>query len=63
MTNKNIKRPIHKSSFQRVVPMMLTIFAISLACVFILVGVLLVRSSGKPEPFLDEKGRPLAGSI
>ncbi|MDF2593035.1 MAG: alpha/beta hydrolase [Clostridia bacterium] len=63
MTNKNIKKPINKSFIRRVVRMMLTIFAISLACVFILVGVLLVRSSGKPEPFLDEKGRPLAGSI
>jgi len=42
---------------------MLTIFAILIACVFIVVGVLLVKSPGKPEPFMDEKGRPLAGSI
>lgn len=42
---------------------MLTILAVSLACAFILVGVLLVRSPGKAKPFLDEKGRPVVGSI
>jgi pimeloyl-ACP methyl ester carboxylesterase len=41
----------------------LTIPVVLLACVFILVGVLLAYSPGKPEPFLDENGRPLAGSI
>jgi pimeloyl-ACP methyl ester carboxylesterase len=42
---------------------MLTIPAVLLVCVLILVGVLLVYSPGKPEPFLDENRRPLAGSI
>lgn len=42
---------------------MVTMLAVSLASVFILLGVLLVRSPGKPEPFLDEKGRPVADSI
>ena len=42
---------------------MLTIPAVLLVCVFILVGVLLAYSPGKPEPFLDENGSPLAGSI
>jgi pimeloyl-ACP methyl ester carboxylesterase len=39
------------------------IFSILLACLLILVGVLLAGSPGKPEPFLDENGKPLAGSI
>lgn len=42
---------------------MLTIPAVLLVCVFILVGTLLAWSPGKPELFLDENGRPLAGSI
>ncbi len=42
---------------------MLTILAVLLVCVFILVGVLLACSPGKLEPFLDENGSPLAGSI
>ena len=37
--------------------------AVLLACVLILAGVLLVNSPGKPQPFLDENGKPLAGSI
>lgn len=58
-----MKRPTNKSFFRRGVRIMLTILAVLLASVFIIVGVLLVRSPGKPEPFLDEKGRPVAGSI
>ena len=42
---------------------MLILFSILLACLLILVGVLLVCSPGKPEPFVDEYGKPLAGSI
>jgi len=39
------------------------ILAVLLVCAFILVGVMLAWSPGKPEPFLDENRRPLAGSI
>ncbi|MCX7709857.1 MAG: alpha/beta hydrolase [Clostridia bacterium] len=42
---------------------MLMISAALLVCVSILVGVLLVCSPGKPEPFLDDNGRPVEGSI
>ena len=42
---------------------MLILFSILLACLLILVGVLLVCSPGKPEPLVDEYGKPLAGSI
>ena len=41
----------------------LTIPVVLLACVFILVGVLLAYSPGKPVPFVDENGKPLPGSI
>jgi len=42
---------------------MLTIVSIALTGILILVGILLVWSPGKSEPFLDENGNPLAGSI
>jgi pimeloyl-ACP methyl ester carboxylesterase len=42
---------------------MLTILSIFLVCILILAGVLLACSPGKAKPFLDESGKPLAGSI
>lgn len=42
---------------------MLSIFAIFLAGILILVGILLVLSPGKSQPFLDKNGNPLAGSL
>ncbi|MBI5953292.1 MAG: alpha/beta hydrolase [Chloroflexi bacterium] len=42
---------------------MLTIISILLAILLILTGALLALSPGKPEPFRDENGNPLAGSI
>ena len=41
----------------------LIILSILLTCIIILVGVLLIMSPGKPEPFLDENRNLLAGSI
>lgn len=61
MTNK--KTTLVKSFVRRVVRIMLIIPAVLLICMFILVGVLLASSPGKLEPFLNENGRPLAGSI
>ncbi|MBX3001472.1 MAG: alpha/beta hydrolase [Caldilineaceae bacterium] len=37
--------------------------AVAFAFLFILVGVLALRSSGKPHPIRDENGAPLAGSL
>ncbi len=42
---------------------MLTIPVVLLIGVLILTGVLVAYSPGKPEPFVDENGSPLAGSI
>ena len=63
MKNKNNRRRPIKSFARKVIGIMLTIPAVLLVFVFILVGVLLAYSPGKPEPFLDENGSPLAGSI
>lgn len=41
---------------------MLIILSFFLVCVFIIIGVLLLNSPGKPDPFLNEKGKPLSGS-
>ena len=41
----------------------LIMFSILLVCIFIIAGVMLVLSPGKLKPFLDENGRPMAGSI
>jgi pimeloyl-ACP methyl ester carboxylesterase len=42
---------------------MLIITSILLAGILLLIGVLLTWSPGKPSPFVDENGNPLAGSI
>jgi len=63
-TNKKIKRLSIKSFVRKAVRIMLTIISILLACILILVGVLQLWSyPGEPQPFLDENGNPLAGSI
>jgi pimeloyl-ACP methyl ester carboxylesterase len=58
-----IKRLSSKSFIRKGVRFMLIIPAVIVVCVLILVGVLLVISPGKPEPFLDPSGKPLAGSL
>ena len=63
MTNKKIKRLSIKPFVRKVIRIMLTMPVVLLVCVFILVSALLAFSPGKPEPFLDENGRLLAGSI
>jgi pimeloyl-ACP methyl ester carboxylesterase len=43
--------------------MMLIMLSILFTCTLILLGVLWIMSPGKPEPFLDENGNLLTGSI
>jgi pimeloyl-ACP methyl ester carboxylesterase len=43
--------------------LMLIFFLIFLMCILIIAGVLFIMSPGKPEPFLDNNGNHLAGSI
>lgn len=42
---------------------MLIALAVLLISVLVLLGILLLLSPGVPKPFLDDSGRPLAGSI
>ena len=63
MTNTKIKRRSIKPIMRKAMGIMLIIPAVLLVCAFILVGALLAYSPGKPEPFLDENGGLLAGSI
>jgi pimeloyl-ACP methyl ester carboxylesterase len=42
---------------------MVTVGVILIAGILVLAGALLLRSSGKPVPFLDDAGKPLPGSI
>jgi pimeloyl-ACP methyl ester carboxylesterase len=52
-----------QSIIRKVGGIMMIILSILLACMLILAGVLLLKSPGKPFPFLDEQGNPLPGSI
>jgi pimeloyl-ACP methyl ester carboxylesterase len=63
MTYRNNRQLPIKAFMRKAVRIMLTMISILLACVFILVGILQLLSHGKPPPFADENGRPLAGSI
>jgi pimeloyl-ACP methyl ester carboxylesterase len=64
MTDNKRKRLSIPSFARKAGRIMLTLLSILLACLLILVGVLQFWSyPGKPQPFVDEKGSPLAGSI
>jgi pimeloyl-ACP methyl ester carboxylesterase len=61
-TKKN-KRSSTQAFLRKVKRIMLILAASLLAGLLILFGILLAWSPGKPEPFLDENGEPLKGSI
>jgi len=58
-----INRLSIKSILRKGGHIMLVILSILLACILILLGIMLLWSPGKPIPFVDENGNPLAGSI
>lgn len=58
MDELSIKKIIRKGR-----SIILTIVSVFMICILICVGVLMVRSTGKPKPFLDENGMELEGSI
>ena len=58
-----MKRFSSNSFARKVYHIMLIILIVLLVGVVILVGVLLKMSPGKPAPYLDENGNPLAGSL
>ena len=53
----------NKSGMRKVMRMIMMILVVLLVCILILGSILLAYSPGIPEPFLDENGNPLAGSI
>ena len=59
----NLEKISNQLCVQKGKRMMITIVPILLAGVFIILGVLLLWSPGKPEPFLDENGNPIIDSI
>jgi pimeloyl-ACP methyl ester carboxylesterase len=63
MTGEKIKGRSIQSFARKAGRGMLYIISILLACILILVGLLLLWSPGKPKPFVDDNGSPLAGSI
>ncbi len=63
MTSRETKGHSIRSLARKATRMMLTLSAVVLVCGLVLIGVLFAFSPGKPEPILDENGRPLPGSI
>lgn len=64
MTDHKRKRLSIQSFARKAGRVMLVVISILFACIFILLGVLQFWSyPGKPKPFLDKNGRPLAGSL
>jgi len=63
MAKENNMQLSSKPFVRKVKHIMLTIPVVLLVCGIILVGMLLAFSPGKPVPFEDENGKPLAGSI
>ncbi len=52
-----------KPNSRRVVKIMLILAASLIGCILVLTGILLIISPGKPEAYLDQNRKPLAGSI
>jgi pimeloyl-ACP methyl ester carboxylesterase len=63
MSYKKVKQCSINSFLRKGLGIMLIMPAVFLVSIFILTGVLLASSPGKPEPILDANGNPLAGSI
>ena len=63
MTDNKTERPSIQSFARRAGPVVLVVISILSALIVGFIGVLLRWSPGRPKPFLDEEGRPLAGSI
>ena len=63
MTDNNTGTSSVRSFTRKAGRSALTMLSISSACLLGLVGLLLRWSPGKPKPFVDKNGRPLAGSI
>ncbi len=63
MTDNKIKRPSLSTFARKAKTIMLITISILVAFILVLGGALQLMSPGKPIPFIDENGNPLAGSI
>ena len=63
MPGKSIQGHSLHSDARRARQMMLIVASLSLASISMLVGILRLLSPGKPQPFVDESGKPLPDSI
>jgi pimeloyl-ACP methyl ester carboxylesterase len=63
MTDGRLLAPSVRTFARRAGRVTLIVMAVLLASAVILLGVMLFLSPGRPEPFLDDSGKPLAGSI
>ena len=63
MDNNNTNRLSKTNPFRWLGRIMLIIAAVILGGIVLIVGILLISSSGSPEPILDEDGNILTGSI
>jgi pimeloyl-ACP methyl ester carboxylesterase len=63
MTDDRLLAPSVRTFARKAGRVTLIVMAVLLASAIILLGILLFLSPGRPEPFLDDSGKPLAGSI
>ena len=63
MTDDGSHGPSARTFARRAGHVALTVMAVLIISLLVLVGVLLFMSPGTPKPFLDDSGKPLAGSI
>lgn len=63
MIEFKVKRLTIQSVVKKAGHIMWIILSALFGCMIIMAGVLLVLSPGKPKPFLNENGEPLAGSF
>jgi pimeloyl-ACP methyl ester carboxylesterase len=63
MTDGRVRGSSVKTFAQKAGRVALTVMAVFLFSLLVLVGVFLFLSPGTPKPYLDDSGKPLAGSI
>jgi hypothetical protein len=63
MKNECIERSPMQAVNGKAMRIMVGILSVVLVCILVIISGLLFNSPGKPSPFLDENGNPLAGSI
>lgn len=63
MSNTKSRKNTNKIFARKLGRIMLILISVFLVCIIVLASVLLLMSPGKPEPMVDESGKPLTDSI